>query len=196
MMASRPETLRTAGGQAEYMDLIAKRINALVESTDPDFGSIENRLDEAVKQVVFHRQEVLNKKEALDSYYPQRIKIIEDMLGANKSAIKTEEGKITAAQISMGKANAWSITASKSVSYQPGARPTFRAGVSVTYNPGARKLAKLQNDITRASNTKELAFLDNDASARIRNLLLEQDRGPRRTEIAVDPSAPRGRRGK
>ena len=176
-----PETLRTPGGQAEYMDLIAKRINALMESTDPDFGSIENRLDKAVKQVVFHRQEVLNKKAVLDSY-PQRIKIIEDTLGANKSAIKTAEGRITTAQFAMGIANSVSITVSESVSVStsvgllgPSGSTTFSSGISTTFNPGAIIAAALQNDITRARNLKEMAFLDNDVSARIRNLLLDQD---------------------
>ena len=164
-----PETLRTTGGQAEYMDLIAQRINALMEATAPDFGSIENRLDEAVKQVVFHRQEVLNKKAVMDSY-PQRIKIIEDTLGANKSAIKTEEGRVTAKQVALGVANSLSITTSTGFGFGG----PF-AGISVTFNPNAIVAADLQNDITRANNLKEMKFLDNDAGARIRNLLLEQD---------------------
>ena len=171
------DTLRTPDGQVKYLDRIAKRINALMESTEPDFGSIENRLDEAVQQVVFRRQEVLNKKTMLDSY-PQRIKIIEDTLGENISAIQNAEGKITAAQIATGIANSVSITESDSASVSVGtlgASMTVSTGISVTHHPGAIEIAELQNDMTRASNLKETQFLQNDASARIRNLLLDQD---------------------
>ena len=158
-----PETLRTPSGQANYLQRIANRINTLMEATEPDFGSIENRLDEAVKQVVFHRQEVLNKKAVLDSY-PQRIKIIEDTLGRNIRSIQNAEDKITAAQVAMGIANSVSITASASasVSVSVGTRgasktKTFSAGISVTHHPGAIEVAELQNDMTRASNLKENA---------------------------------------
>ena len=164
------ETLRMAAGQADYMDLIAKRINALMESPEPNFGSIENRLDEAVKQVVFHRQEVLNKKKVLGSY-PQRIEIIEDTLGANNSAIKTAQRKITGKQLSIGIANSISITSTTGYSTTGG----FFSSINATFNPSAIIAAELQNDTTRAQNLKEMEFLDNDAGARIRNLLLDQD---------------------
>ena len=166
-----PETLRKAAGQADYMDLIAKRINALMRgSPEPNFGSIENRLDEAVKQVVFYRQEVLNKKTALGSY-PQRIKIIEDTLGANNSAITTGQRKITGKQLSIGISNSISITSTTGYSTTGG----FFSSISATFNPSAIIAAELQNDITRAQNLKKMEFLGNDAGARIRNLLLDQD---------------------
>ena len=164
-----PETLRTAAGQADYMDLIRKRINRLMETSEQDFGDIQNRLDDAVKQVRFQRQEVHNKKAALDSY-PQRIKIIEDTLGTNKSAIKWAEGRITAKQLSMGMANSVSLTATAGV----GSRGPF-SSVSATFHPGAILAADLQSDITREHNLKEIKFLQGNAGARIRNLLLDQD---------------------
>ena len=172
-----PETLRTPAGQARYLERVATRVNALMASSKPDFGQTDNQLDNAVKQVIFHRQEVLNKKSVLDSY-PQRIKTVEDTLDKNISAIRGAEAKITAAQIAMGIANSVSITMSASNSLSigtSGVNETFTAGISVNYNPGALMVASLQNDITRASNLKETQFLQNHVGAQVRNLLLDQD---------------------
>ena len=171
------ETLRTPAGQTRYLERVAERVNALISSSKPEFGQTDNRLDEAVKRVIYHRQKVLNIKSMLDRF-PQRIKIIEDTLDKNTSAIQRAEGKITAAQIAMGVANSVTITKSASASvsmslFGPGA--SFSKGISVTFNPGALVVAALQNDITRASNLKEMQFLQNSAGATIRNLLLDQD---------------------
>ena len=172
-----PDTLRTPAGQARYLKQVAARINTMMAASEPDFRQASNRLDEAMGQVIFHRQEVLNKKSLLDSYV-QRIKVVEERLQRDISAVQDAEGKITAAQIAMGVANSVTITESASASVSIGffgPSASFSAGISVTYNPGALVVAALQNDIIRANNLKEIRFLQNDTSARIRNLLLDQD---------------------
>ncbi|MCC6362153.1 MAG: hypothetical protein IT165_01435 [Bryobacterales bacterium] len=162
-------SINSASGQLAYRKLVADRITALLNDPEPTLGASNNRLDDAIKQVIFQRQQVLNKKAVLDSY-PLRIKIIEDTLGANVSAIREAEGKITAAQLAQGIANSVTITVVAGVT-----GPTAYAGVNVTNNPGAIQVAKLQNDITRAANLKEMKFLENESAAQIRNLLLDQD---------------------
>ncbi|TBD34343.1 hypothetical protein [Rhizobium ruizarguesonis] len=162
----------TAAGQARYRQSVVERLQAVLSDPNPGFSDIHNRLDEAIKQVVFQRQEVLLKKAALDAY-PVRVKIIEDTLGGNVSAIQGAEGKITAAQLSQGIANSITITAVAGV--QIGPTGGAYAGVQITNNPGAIQAANLQNDITRAANLKEMKFLQNEAAARIRNLLVDED---------------------
>jgi hypothetical protein len=166
-------SINSAAGQARYRQVVADRLTAVLNDPRPALGDIQNRLDEAIKQVVFQRQQVFNKKAALDSY-PLRIKIIEDTLGANVSAIREAEGKITAAQLAQGIANSISITQVAGVQISP-TGPAAYAGVQITRNPGAIQAAQLQNDITRAANLKEMKFLENEAAARIRNLLVDQD---------------------
>jgi len=172
-------TISTTAGQAAYRQQVADAINSLMNNPNPDFSLGASELVQAIKQVRYQRQEVLNKKDIIESY-PAKIKIIEDTLGANVSAIKSSEGSITASQIAIGYANSVSITASASATYTFAANPlnsglSISAGISVTYNPGAIKVANLQNDITRASNLKEMQFLQNNAAEQCRNLLLEQN---------------------
>lgn len=168
-----PAAISTDAGQAAYRTRIADTINALMNDPNPDFRLGASELVQAVKQVRYHRQEVLNKKEYVDSF-AARIKNREDTLGANVSAVQGAEGKITAAQLGIGRANSVSISASASAGYGSQG-PYWSAGVTVTYNPGAVELAELQNDITYASNVKEIQFLQNAAAEDCRSLLLEQN---------------------
>ena len=168
------DDMRTAFGQRRYMELVAARVKTLMEDPNPNFEDRGNRLDEAVKQVLYHRQQVLGRKAELDNY-AERIKIVEDELGENVSAIRAAGKKITAAQLAAGVANSVSVRTSASVTVDMlGA--SFSAGVTVTHNPGAIKAAEYQNDATRAGNLQQEEFRRNAAAARIRNLLLDQDR--------------------
>ena len=177
----KPESLRTPLGQAKYESLVAARINRLMDSKEPDFASFENRLDNAIKLVLYHRQEVQTKKLVLDNYV-QRIEITEATLGKNISAIKTAEGKITATQIALGLADSVSVTKSTSASVSttaslfgpPDVSTTFTSGLSVHFNPGAIAKGGLQNNIVRANNVKEMQFLEHASAARVQNLLLDQ----------------------
>lgn len=168
--------INTPGGQSNYRQLVATQVNTLLGSNpDPTYGSFSSQLGKGIQQVVYLRQEVLNAKAALDSY-PQRIKVIEDTLGANASAIDQAEGRVTGAQIAIGVANSIKVTYSASVNFSSSPPfSTFSGGVTTIYDPGAIKIARLQNDITRAGNIKELKFIQNAAAAEIRNLLIDQD---------------------
>ena len=167
------DKMRTARGQRDYMELVAARVKTLMEDPNPDFAGRDNRLDEAVKQVLYQRQQVLGRKAELDNY-AERIKIVEDTLGDDVSAIRAAEKKITAAQLAAGVANSVSVSTSASVTVGTlGA--SFSSGVTVTYNPGAVRAAEYQNDVTRAGSLQQEEFRRNDAAARIRNLLLYQD---------------------
>lgn len=168
------DDMRTAFGQRRYMELVAARVKALMEDPAPNFEDRGNRLDEAVKQVLYHRQQVLGRKAELDSY-AERIKIVEDELGENVSAIRAAGKKITAAQLAAGVANSVSVRTSASVTVGT-LGPRFSAGVEITHNPGAIKAAEYQNDATRAGNLQQEEFRRSVAAARIRNLLLDQDR--------------------
>ena len=164
------EEMRTEAGQREYMGQVADRVRALMDDPDPDFGARENRLDEAIKQVLYHRQQVVGRKAEVDSYV-ERIKIVEDELGNNVGAINEAETAITGAQLAASVAN--SVSVSVSAGWSTGAG--FSAGVTVTHNPGAVKAAEYQNDITRARNLQQTQFLRNAAASKVRNLLLDQD---------------------
>jgi len=169
-----PSTISTTAGQASYRQQLADTINSLMSDPNPSYSLGASDLVQAIKKVRYDRQEVLNKKDILDSY-PARIKIVEDTLGANVSAISTSEGKITAAQDAIGLANSVSITANGTIGYSSKEQGYWSVGLSITYNPGAITAANLQNDITRAANIKEIQFLQNDAAEKCQNLLLEQN---------------------
>jgi hypothetical protein len=170
-----PTDIQTLAGQDQYRQRVSDTINTLLNEPNPDFTLGQSDLVQAMKEVRYQRQEVLNKKDLVDSY-PARIKILEDTFGANISAIQIAEGKITAAQLAIGKASAVSIAVSGSVSHEfTKNETTISAGVTITYNPGAITVARLQNDITYAANLKEIAFLQNATAEQIRQLLLEQN---------------------
>lgn len=168
--------IATSAGQAAYRAQIGKIIDSLMNDPNSDFSLGASELVQGIKQVRYHRQETINKKDYVDSF-PARIKNIEDTLGANISAIQVAEGKITASQLAIGVANSINFSRSESLAVSVGSQPgvTFTAGVSISYNLSAIPVAKLQNDITYASNLKEMQFLQNSAAENCRNLLLEQN---------------------
>ena len=193
-----PDEMTTVDGRARYLELVRARIDELMRSSDRDLlgftdaglAGIPNRLDDAVKQVAYQVREVANAKAELDRY-PERIAIIEATLGENVSAVEAAEMKTTAAQlvaavagsVTLTKSDGHSISTGDSVtfegtsaSYGVSRGVSFSSGSSVSRNPGAVKAAEHQNEITRAANIERTRFLESDASARIRNLLLDQER--------------------
>ena len=132
--------LRDVRGQRQYREAVARRIRSLLDSRgSSDSGAdFTNALDSAVQRLAFHRQEVENGQSAVDSY-PERIAILEDQLGENRSAIAEAEGKVTAARIALGKANRHRTTASTAVTVGGPFGVTVSAGISHTYDWGAEK---------------------------------------------------------
>jgi hypothetical protein len=173
------DAVRTTAGQAQYRSQVVAAINDLLNNPNPDYSQVEaSQLLQAVKQVQYQRQEVSNKKDIFESY-PARIKIVEDKLAANISAINTAEGQITADQMSLGMLDMYKVdifaSAEAGVSTETaGGFAKIDAGVSVHIDPMALQKAGLQSDITCATDMKEIAFQQNDAAAQIQNLLLDQ----------------------
>ena len=181
------DELRTVADQGGYRNDVASRINSLLDnpgSVDSRAGST-NALDGAVQRVAFRRQEVENRQSVVDSY-PERIAILEDQLGDNRSAIAEAEGKVTAARIALGKANRHRTTVTSGVSY--GTRGwNISGGINHTYDWQAEKRGRLQADVDRATYTKELRFLEHSVAAQIRGLMLDQDRalGELRSQVIL-----------
>ena len=182
------DELREVAGQRRYREDVASRIRSLLDDpASADSGSdFTNALDSAVQRLAFQRQEVENRQRAVDSY-PERIAILEDQLGENRSAIAEAEGKVTAAGIALGKANRHRTTASRAVTVGGPFGVTVSAGISHTYDWGAEKRGRLQADVDRATYTKELRFLEHGVAAQIRGLMLDQDRaiGELRTQVIL-----------
>lgn len=200
------DDVRTVAGQSRYMEEVSIRLDALL--TDSAFADVgansTNELDRAVQRVVLQREQVENRQQDVDDY-PKRIRILEERLGEDRSAIADEEGKVTATTVAIGKANRHRITItggvstsrSTGVSISAGVNPgvttsasedvTISAGVNYTYDPGALERAGHQAAINSARSTKELQFLENAAAAGIHELLINQDGAVRelRTQVIL-----------
>ena len=182
--------LRTVAGQRRYMERVSTRLDALL--TDSGFVDVgansTNALDRAIQRVVLQRQQVENRQQDVD-FYPERIRILEEQLGENRSAIADAEGKVTATRVAVGKANRHRTTVTAGVSKRIGTTlgVTISAGVNHTYDWEAVARAELQADIDRATYTKELRFLEHGVAAQIRNLMLDQDRalGELRSQVIL-----------
>ena len=177
--------LTTDPGRQQYRNDVYQRIQDALQS--PQTASLltdGSGLGMAVLSMNKAFDELASARNRIDAA-PQQIQIEEQKDNALDAVILGTADQVGAYQLAIGMANAYSIATSVSVTVGGGEPPKVTASVSLTYNPGAITSAQFQSEITRAQAIEQVQINDINGAAAIRNILLNENQAVLDAEAAV-----------